>query len=275
MPESSALPLRKSSTTVLSSAPISPALAEGPQVNSPDAEDKLDSASYQTRISEIAIPDAGTLRIRSLFDREQFYDPKGTAKSLGISSALWPLFGMVWRSGVHLAAHVATRPVNPDERMLEIGCGLALASLVAHSRGANITASDRHPLAPVFLRDNLRLNQLPPTLPYRHGQWGMTSVLPELEIGVSLLAGRYDLIMGSDVLYERGVARTLAGFIDVHAALENAEIWIVDADRGYRPAFTRHMAGHGFALAEQIRIREPEDGAGRPRYKGRLLVYRR
>jgi len=45
--------------------------------------------------------------------------------------------------------------------MLEVGCGLALASLVCHRRGIDVTASDCHPLASRFLLDNLRLNGLP------------------------------------------------------------------------------------------------------------------
>jgi len=50
------------------------------------------------------------------------------------------------------------------------GCGLALASPVAHRRGADVTASDCHPLAQAFLLENLRLNDLAP-LSYRCDQW--------------------------------------------------------------------------------------------------------
>ena len=56
--------------------------------------------------------------------------------------------------------------------MLEIGCGLALASLACHRLGMDITASDRHPLVEGFLHANLALNRLAP-LRYRHGDWAM------------------------------------------------------------------------------------------------------
>lgn len=72
-----------------------------------------------------------TLVIRSLLDRQQFSDPLGLAERMGISSATWPLFGLLWPSGALLAAHMAARVLRPGERILEIGCGLALASLVA------------------------------------------------------------------------------------------------------------------------------------------------
>jgi tRNA1(Val) A37 N6-methylase TrmN6 len=44
------------------------------------------------------------------------------------------------------------------KRILEIGCGLGLSSLVLQRRKADITASDQHPLAESFLAHNARLN---------------------------------------------------------------------------------------------------------------------
>jgi hypothetical protein len=67
-----------------------------------------------------------------------------------------------WVSGLQLAAAMASRVVRASVRVLEIGCGLGLASLVLHRRGVNVTASDCHPLAGGFLRENLRLNALQP-----------------------------------------------------------------------------------------------------------------
>ena len=116
---------------------------------------------YLTKQESIAIAGEDDLLIRSLLDRQQFDDPLGLALALGISSSNWPLFGLLWPSGAHLAACMAVRPVRAGERVLEIGCGLGLASLVGHRRGADMTASDCHPLAEAFLQENLRLNGLP------------------------------------------------------------------------------------------------------------------
>jgi predicted nicotinamide N-methyase len=125
------------------------------------------SPGYLTRQDSIAVEGADDLIIRALLDINQFHDPLDEALNLGISSATWPLFGLLWPSGMHLAERMARRPVT-GERILEIGCGLGLASLVAHRRGALVTASDCHPLASAFLDENARLNGLPP-LCYRHG----------------------------------------------------------------------------------------------------------
>ncbi|NYT63787.1 SAM-dependent methyltransferase [Alcaligenaceae bacterium] len=229
---------------------------------------------YRTQLERVAIAGTPDLVIRSLLDRQQFYDPTGAAERLGICSASWPLFGMLWPSSVQLASQLACRPVCPDERILEIGCGLALASLVGHRRGARITASDRHPLAKKFLKENAGLNQMS-LVKYRHGQWGNPGQPCLNDTGAPLLSARYDLIVGSDLLYERDTPEVLARFIDDHAA-EKAEVWLVDPDRGHRPAFNRHIADYGFQLMRDKRLGQGlAPGGPVSGYKGRLLVYRR
>ncbi len=228
---------------------------------------------YQTKQERIAVAGVDDLIIRSLLDRQQFSDPLGESERMGISSASWPLFGLLWPSGAHLAARMALRPVRAGERVLEIGCGLALASLVGHRRGADVTASDRHPLAALFLAENLRLNHLPP-MKYRHGDWRARQIRPRDPgvPGAGPVQGRFDLVIGSDLLYERDVDALLAGFIAHHTEAE-AEVWIVDPNRGNRPAFNRQMAAAGFALHEE-HLHVPA-AASVDAYKGRVLIYQR
>ena len=45
---------------------------------------------------------------------------------MGISSAMRPLVGLVWSSGLQSTAEVAACRLKPGERMLEIGCRLPL-----------------------------------------------------------------------------------------------------------------------------------------------------
>jgi predicted nicotinamide N-methyase len=225
-------------------------------------------SGYATKQERVAIAGVEDLLIRSLLDRQQYSDPDGAAASLGISSAAWPIFGVLWPSAVFLAARLAHREVSSTERILEIGCGLALASLVGHRRGADITASDRHPLTEAFLEENLRANNLPP-LKYRHGDWGAAGP-PVLELNP--VAGVFDLIVGSDVLYERDAEGRLASFVARHAA-QRAEVWIVDPNRGNRAAFNRRMAAEGFTVHSE-RIHRPAANDA-PAYSGQMLTYRR
>jgi hypothetical protein len=135
-----------------------------------------------------------------------------------------------------------------------------LASLVLHRRNGRVTASDRHPLAEAFLRENLRLNDLAP-LRYLCGDWSIAN--PAL--------GRFDLIVGSDVLYDRDQPGQLSAFIARHVTAA-AEVIIADPDRGNRAAFNRAMDELGFERSEARVSSLP--GSGLP-YKGRLLTYRR
>ena len=227
---------------------------------------------YDLKQESISIVGTADLIIRSLLDKQQFADPHGEADRMGISSAAWPMFGLLWPSGAHLAARMALRPVT-GERILEIGCGLALASLVAHRRSADITASDCHPLAAEFLEENLRLNGLPP-MPYLHGHWRVPAPerAPSQQAPGCVVRCDYDLIIGSDLLYERDVNGDLAAFIGRHGA-PSCEVWIVDPDRGNRPAFTRHMAAQGFTMRQESLDHPVRPDA--PLYKGRMLIYTR
>lgn len=250
---------------------------------------------YLTKQESIHIDGAQDMQIRSLLDRQQFFDPDGAALRLGISDAIWPLFGLLWPSGSELANHMAQQPVIQGRRILELGCGLGLASLVCHRMGADITASDCHPLAGDFLKENLRLNDLPP-MKYRAGQWGaLESIAAAAEATAhfdaaaqtTALAGSlpggfvapvadlpvrgvFDLIIGSDLLYERDQFARLPNYICEHASA-SAQIWIIDPDRGNRAAFSRQMAERGYGVTEtRLDRTETELQAG---YKGRLLVY--
>jgi predicted nicotinamide N-methyase len=214
---------------------------------------------YEVKVQQIAIAKGADLEVRSLLDRQQYADPLGEAEAAGISPACWPLFGQVWPSAQKLADLMQTWELG-GRRVLEIGCGLALASLVIHRRLGDVTASDCHPLTEIFLRANLLLNQLP-ALKYSTGNWGRDN--PAL--------GEFDLIVGSDVLYERSHPTQLAAFLELHAA-PRAEVLIVDPNRSNRNAFHRQMALLGFALTETAIDAPLHDGSP---YRGRLLHYTR
>jgi len=196
-------------------------------------------------------------QIRSLLDLQQYYDPLGEAELAGISPASWPLFGHLWPSARVLALAMHSFDLT-GKRILEIGAGLALASLVIHRRAGDMTVSDRHPLSQAFLDENLLLNKLVP-LKYQTGNWEGNN--PGL--------GQFDLIIGSDVLYERQQPGQLAAFIDHHAA-PSAEVIIVDPDRGNRVGFCRAMAdlGYGFTTRRADSFIENGDA-----FKGRFLTF--
>jgi predicted nicotinamide N-methyase len=145
------------------------------------------------------------------------------------------------------------------KRILELGCGLGLASLVLHRRGGDITASDNHPLAAAFLLENLLLNDLP-AMKYEVGNWSVDN---------SQL-GLFDLIIGSDVLYDREQPETVSQFVHAHSAAD-VQVLIVDPNRNNQASFSRKMGVLGYSH-EATRITALPDGSA---YKGQLHSYAR
>src|SRR5690625_5520486 len=119
-------------------------------------------SGYATRKLNVRIG-SREWKIRALSDTQQYADPYGEAKRAGICSASWSLFGQLWPASKALARAVKRIDIE-GRRIIELGCGLGLPSLVLQSRGVNITASDHHPLSESFLAYNATLNPLaPPT----------------------------------------------------------------------------------------------------------------
>ena len=82
--------------------------------------------------------------------------------------------------------------------MVELGCGLGLPSLVAAARGAGVTALDWAPPAIELLRENAARNGL--ELDARHGDW-------------RAFTGSFELVLGSDLLYEERNADALLALL--------------------------------------------------------------
>lgn len=213
---------------------------------------------YDTRVIIVHVG-GQPYNLRVLSDRQQFADPDGHAMRMGISSAQWSLFGQLWPAGRLLAQAMLHIDIQ-GKRILEIGCGIGLASLVLQRRGANVVASDVHPLAEPFLAYNAALNQLP-AVHYRQMHWDRP--LPTL--------GGFDMIVASDVLYERDHASLLASVVERHA-LPSAEVVVTDPGRGNSASFTRMLATQGFEMTrERCAMDDNDAGLGR----GNILRYQR
>lgn len=133
-----------------------------------------------------------------------------------------------------ILARVMLQESLVGKRILEMGCGIALPSIVIKHLGGDITASDYHPLAETFLLQNAILNLLEPIC-FHAGDWN----------AVDSALGRFDLIIGSDLLYEPQHIQLLSAFIHEHAQPQ-VDIVIVDPGRGSHRAFARAMEQLGY-----------------------------
>ena len=137
-------------------------------------------SSVRVRYQTIEFGDVD-IHLRTLRDNQQFSDDEGVAEALGISSATWPIFGIVWDSG-QVLAHLMFDYNIAGKRILEVGCGIALTSLVLNHRAADITATDLHPETEAFLVRNVLLND-GPEIPFVRTGWA----------DVKSALGRFDL----------------------------------------------------------------------------------
>jgi predicted nicotinamide N-methyase len=216
----------------------------------------LSNVRYKYQTKEFGTTD---IHLRTLRDKQQFHDKDDIAKNLGISSATWSLFGVIWPSS-EVLAHFIYEYNTDNKKILEVGCGIGLSSLILNHFHADITATDYHPEVEKYLLENTKLND-DEKIPFVRTDW---------EDGEDKL-GNYDLIIGSDILYESNHAELLANFINNHAN-ETCEVFIVDPGRGNRSRFTKKMDKYGFKC---ISFKPKHTDYLDVPYKGSIFQYNR
>jgi len=199
------------------------------------------------------------IHLRTLRDRQQYLDVDNIAQRLGISSTIWSLFGVVWQSS-EVLAHLLFDYEIAGKRILEVGCGIGLTSLMLNSRLANITATDYHPEAEQFLLENVLLNK-GKKIPFVRTGWADK----ESDLGT------YDLIVGSDLLYEGDHVDLLSGFINQHAK-PHCEVIIIDPGRSYHGRFSKKMVTLGYSHSHSKPVNA--DYLTQP-FRGQILRYDR
>jgi len=154
-------------------------------------------------------PDAAELIDEVAFERDEFL----------------PYWAELWPSSVALA-HAAAA-LEPDGlAIVEVGCGLALPSIVAARAGARVLATDWSREALAYVERNARAN----------GAELETARVAWAEPDDLVARGPFDVVLAADVLYEARNARQLL------ALLPRVGAELLLADPG-RPALTSFLAG--------------------------------
>ena len=147
-----------------------------------------------------------------------------------------PYWAELWPSGVALARTVARRSVG-GVRAVELGCGLALPSIAAALGGARALATD-------WSGDALRFAALNAE---RNGAALETMVAAWTAPAPLVRRGPFDLVLGSDLLYERRNVDLLLALLPELVA-PGGEILLADPGRPHAAAFVE-QAGQRFRLA--------------------------
>ncbi|MEZ5100785.1 MAG: class I SAM-dependent methyltransferase [Thermoleophilia bacterium] len=151
-----------------------------------------------------------------------------------------PYFGQVWPAAHALAARLAEGGSLAGVHVLDLGCGPGLVGIVAAGLGARVTLADVVPEAVALAAENARLN-------------GETVEAVRLDLrDAAALGTRFDLVVASDVLYERPLAEAVPAAIAALLA-PGGRALVADPLRPHREAFERAAAAAGLSVAHEER----------------------
>jgi predicted nicotinamide N-methyase len=152
---------------------------------SPDA---LPPALLDVTLQRVRVPGGDVFLVRPVDWEELRHQEGGAGRPV-------PYWATPWPSGAVLAGALAEDPPPPGARVLELGCGLGLPSIVAARAGADVLATDGSSDAVTFAAHSLALNDLA----------GEVAQVDWAEQGDALAArGPWDVVLAADVLYLKG-----------------------------------------------------------------------
>ncbi len=162
-----------------------------------------------------------------------------------------PYWAELWPSAHVLAADLEPRALE-GRRVIELGCGVGLPSIVAALRGADVLATDWYEDALGFVRVNARATGAP--VQARLLDWN--------DPPPDLLApdARRDLVIGADLLYEARNGPALARLLP--ALLQpGGEALIADPRRPHADALLKPLVatGWGHELREVRHSGRPDE----------------
>jgi len=149
-----------------------------------------------------------------------------------------PYYAILWPAAYGLATYLQRRASDLREHTLvELGCGLALPSILASRLGAQVMATDFHTDTEPWVMQNAKSNHA--ALTFRQLDWN-TFLRPQ-----SPRRPQHDFIIGSDLLYEAKHIPALICAIDA-LCTPHGEAIIADPGRNNLPVFCSGMEKLGW-----------------------------
>jgi len=148
-----------------------------------------------------------------------------------------PYWAELWPSARVLGEHIL-RMNGGGRTLLELGCGAGLVTTCASLAGFDVTATDYYEDALTFARVNAWRNGAQP-IHTRAVDWRALRAPPE----------RFDVVIASDVLYERPYGPLVAQAIDLFLARRGQAI-LTDPGRVARDEFLADIRARGFGVSE-------------------------
>lgn len=145
-----------------------------------------------------------------------------------------PFWARLWPAATTTAEAILRADWEPNQRVLEVGCGVGLVGLAALARNCDVTFSDRIPLAVSVALENARCNGFD-----RARGLVLDWSQPSDE--------SYPIIVGSDLLYDAAVNVTLLDLLE-RVLAPGGCCWIGDPGRQRARTFIQSADQRGFAI---------------------------
>ncbi len=191
---------------------------------------------FDNRVETVNVRDL-SFRLCVLKDLDEALDHY--VKTSPSDTDMIPYFTRLWESAQALAEFLADHPeFCRNQSVLELGCGLGLPSMTAAALGGIVTSSDFHPDNEPFFLNNAKLNHL--SINYHRMDWRKPD-----------LPGAYDLLLGSDLIYEKQMVAPLAECVDRYCAA-NGTFILADPGRAALQQAATLIEEKGFSLDIEV-----------------------
>jgi predicted nicotinamide N-methyase len=191
---------------------------------------KIIATAYQTSLQRLTL-DSLTIELLRVADVDSLLDrlPRIQFRP----DERLPYWADLWPSAMALAGYLERATNLSGLQVLELGCGLGLAGIVASRKGAAVTLTDYEADALAFARYNALRNGCQQVI-VRHLDWHAPA-LPEA----------YGMIVASDVLYERAHFQPILHILQT-ALAPRGRFLVAEPNRPIARDFFRLLRDHEF-----------------------------
>jgi predicted nicotinamide N-methyase len=162
------------------------------------------------------------LKLLQFENFEDYLEALIETKTVGIMDL--PYWAKVWESSFLLAYFLGKQPVVLGQRMLEIGAGIGVVGIYASLCGHRVTITDINEDALLFARANVLLNS------------ATQAAVEKLDWNDCADIEPYDVIFGSEIVYDRKSYSALVNFLNKALAPKGIIFLAKDATL-HAPAF--------------------------------------
>ncbi len=176
-----------------------------------------------------------------------FFVPRDITDLIDMENPMrnFPLWAKVWEAAIVLLDHMARLKPSPERRVLEIGAGLGTVGITAASLGHRVTITEYNPDALEFIRANCLAN-------------GCKDVeVLYLDWNNPILDGKFDLIIGSEVVYREQDIDNLKKLFD-QALAPNGQVVLAEQLRSTGMSFWQKMALSYSIKARRVKLRSDD-----------------